>query len=75
MTAFALIFGILPLVIAVGPGAEMRQALGTAVFSAMLWVTLLGLFLTPVFFVILRSRYKAKAAEVTHDSVYVQAAE
>ena len=61
MTAFAFIFGVVPLVIATGPGAEMRQSLGTAVFSGMLGVTLFGLFLTPVFYVLLRSR-RSKAA-------------
>ncbi|WP_262270563.1 efflux RND transporter permease subunit [Microvirga yunnanensis] len=54
MTAFAFILGVVPLVIATGPGAEMRQALGTAVFAGMLGVTLFGLFLTPVFYVTMR---------------------
>ncbi|RVJ82146.1 efflux RND transporter permease subunit [Sinorhizobium medicae] len=65
MTAFAFILGVVPLVIATGPGAEMRQSLGTAVFSGMLGVTFLGLFLTPVFYVALRSlrRKRAPAAE------------
>src|SRR5205814_9113374 len=54
MTSFAFILGVLPLARATGPGAEMRQALGTAVFSGMLGVTLFGLFLTPVFYVLLR---------------------
>jgi HAE1 family hydrophobic/amphiphilic exporter-1 len=54
MTAFAFILGVVPLVIATGPGAEMRQALGTAVFSGMLGVTFFGLFLTPVFYVAIR---------------------
>src|SRR5205807_2157864 len=54
MTSFAFILGVLPLARATGPGAEMRQALGTAVFSGMLGVTFFGLFLTPVFYVILR---------------------
>ncbi|MDQ0467321.1 efflux RND transporter permease subunit [Labrys wisconsinensis] len=54
MTAFAFILGVVPLVIAVGPGAEMRQALGTAVFFGMSGVTVFGLFLTPVFYVVLR---------------------
>ena len=54
MTAFAFILGVVPLVIATGPGAEMRQSLGTAVFSGMLGVTFFGLFLTPVFYVTLR---------------------
>ena len=54
MTAFAFILGVVPLAIATGPGAEMRQALGTAVFSGMLGVTFFGLFLTPVFYVAIR---------------------
>ncbi len=54
MTAFAFILGVVPLVIATGAGAEMRQALGTAVFSGMLGVTVFGLFLTPVFYVTCR---------------------
>jgi HAE1 family hydrophobic/amphiphilic exporter-1 len=55
MTAFAFVLGVVPLVIAQGPGAEMRQALGTAVFFGMLGVTALGLVLTPVFYVAVRS--------------------
>jgi multidrug efflux pump subunit AcrB len=51
MTSFAFIMGVVPLVIATGAGAEMRRAMGIAVFSGMLGVTLFGLFLTPVFFV------------------------
>jgi multidrug efflux pump len=54
MTSFAFILGVLPLARAVGPGSEMRQALGTAVFSGMLGVTIFGLFLTPAFYVVLR---------------------
>ena len=54
MTALAFILGVVPLARAVGAGAEMRRALGTAVFSGMLGVTILGLFLTPVFYVALR---------------------
>ena len=50
MTSFAFILGVLPLVVAKGAGAEMRQVLGTAVFSGMIGVTLFGLLLTPVFF-------------------------
>jgi hydrophobic/amphiphilic exporter-1 (mainly G- bacteria), HAE1 family len=55
MTAFAFILGVVPLVIATGPGAEMRQALGTAVFFGMLGVTFFGLFFTPVFYVAIRA--------------------
>jgi hypothetical protein len=54
MTSIAFILGVVPLVIATGAGAEMRRALGTAVFSGMLGVTVCGLFLTPVFYVFLR---------------------
>jgi multidrug efflux system outer membrane protein len=54
MTSLAFIFGVVPLVFATGAGAEMRRALGTAVFSGMLGVTLFGIFLTPVFYVAIR---------------------
>jgi multidrug efflux pump subunit AcrB len=54
MTSFAFILGVVPLVIATGAGAEMRQSLGTAVFSGMLGVTLFGLLFTPVFYVMVR---------------------
>ncbi|MBB4276767.1 efflux RND transporter permease subunit [Rhizobium mongolense] len=63
MTAFAFIFGVVPLMIATGPGAEMRQSLGTAVFSGMLGVTIFGLFLTPAFYVVLRSLRRRAAPE------------
>jgi multidrug efflux pump len=53
MTSFAFILGVVPLVLAVGAGAEMRRSLGTAVFSGMLGVTLFGIFLTPVFFYVI----------------------
>jgi multidrug efflux pump len=49
MTSLAFTFGVLPLVLATGAGAEMRQSLGTAVFSSMIGVTLFGILLTPVF--------------------------
>jgi HAE1 family hydrophobic/amphiphilic exporter-1 len=54
MTSFAFIFGVIPLVIASGPGAEMRQALGTVVFFGMIGVTLFGLIFTPVFYIVTR---------------------
>ena len=62
MTSLAFILGVVPLVIAVGAGAEMRQSLGTAVFSGMLGVTFFGLFLTPIFYVVMRwasTRFRA----------------
>src|ERR1700721_2566461 len=54
MTSFAFIFGVVPLVIATGAGAEMRQALGTVVFFGMIGVTFFGVFLTPVFYTVIR---------------------
>jgi HAE1 family hydrophobic/amphiphilic exporter-1 len=63
MTAFAFILGVVPLVTAVGPGAEMRQALGTAVFSGMIGVTLFGLVLTPVFYVVVRGMARDRRAK------------
>jgi multidrug efflux pump len=54
MTSLAFIMGVLPLVYSTGAGAEMRQAMGVAVFSGMIGVTVFGIFLTPVFYVLLR---------------------
>ncbi|GJE70728.1 efflux RND transporter permease subunit [Methylorubrum podarium] len=54
MTSMAFIMGVLPLVTATGAGSEMRNAMGVAVFSGMIGVTAFGLFLTPVFYVLLR---------------------
>src|SRR5207244_10056695 len=69
MTSLAFIFGVLPLVVATGPGAEMRQSLGTAVFGGMIGVTLFGVFLTPVFFYVLlwlKERKHERAAPMPH---------
>ena len=55
MTSLAFVMGVLPLVLATGAGAEMRQAMGVAVFAGMIGVTAFGLFLTPVFYVLLRA--------------------
>ena len=54
MTSFAFIFGVIPLVWAIGAGAELRQTLGTAVFSGMIGVTAFGLIFTPAFYVVAR---------------------
>ena len=54
MTSFAFILGVVPLAVATGAGAEMRQSLGTAVFFGMLGVTGFGLIFTPVFYVAIR---------------------
>ena len=55
MTSLAFILGVLPLTVATGAGAEMRQSLGVAVFYGMLGVTLFGLLFTPVFYVVARA--------------------
>jgi multidrug efflux pump len=73
MTSFAFILGVVPLVFATGAGAEMRRALGTAVFSGMLGVTLFGIFLTPVFFLVIdraaqRVKRTAALSEISADS-------
>lgn len=65
MTSFAFILGVLPLALATGPGAEGRQALGTAVFFGMLGVTFFGLFLTPVFYVVIQG-FADRRAERVH---------
>jgi multidrug efflux pump len=54
MTSLAFIMGVVPLVVSSGAGSEMRHAIGIAVFFGMLGVTLFGLLLTPVFYVLLR---------------------
>ena len=61
MTSIAFIMGVLPLVTADGAGAEVRRAMGAAVFSGMIGVTVFGLMLTPVFYVLVR-RSRAAAA-------------
>ena len=54
MTSLAFVMGVLPLVLSTGAGSEMRAAMGTAVFAGMIGVTVFGLFLTPVFYVLMR---------------------
>ncbi|MCP5537003.1 MAG: multidrug efflux RND transporter permease subunit [Akkermansiaceae bacterium] len=58
MTSFAFILGVVPLALATGAGAEMRQALGTVVFAGMLAVTMFGVFFAPLFYVIVRKWVK-----------------
>ena len=62
MTSLAFIMGVVPLVISTGAGAEMRRAMGTAVFAGMLGVTFFGLLLTPVFCVAIRGLVERRAA-------------
>ncbi|MGD9592577.1 MAG: efflux RND transporter permease subunit, partial [Candidatus Berkiella sp.] len=64
MTSFAFIMGVVPLLTSTGAGAEMRHAMGIAVFYGMLGVTFFGLFLTPVFYVMLRNLAGKKLTSV-----------
>jgi multidrug efflux pump subunit AcrB len=68
MTSFAFIFGVVPLVIAEGAGAEMRRSLGTAVFGGMLGVTLFGIFLTPVFYYVIQRFGTPTKPAIPHES-------
>jgi hydrophobe/amphiphile efflux-1 (HAE1) family protein len=74
MTSFAFILGVVPLVVATGAGAEMRQSLGTAVFAGMLGVTGFGLLFTPVFYTLVRriggkERVAAKSKTMSQGAV------
>jgi multidrug efflux pump len=75
MTSFAFTLGVWPLVQAVGAGSEMRQALGTAVFSGMIGVTLFGIFLTPVFFTVIMKYFGPKRTEVIQEKAQSPVAE
>jgi multidrug efflux pump len=68
MTSLAFIMGVVPLVTSTGAGSEMRHAMGVAVFSGMIGVTLFGIFLTPMFYVMLRSLSGNKPLKHTGDS-------
>jgi multidrug efflux pump len=77
MTSFAFIMGVIPLVLSKGAGAEMRRAMGVAVFSGMLGVTFFGLFLTPVFYVVVRTlekRITSRVLPVNHSTSSLAAA-
>jgi multidrug efflux pump len=58
MTSLAFILGVLPLVVASGAGAASQRAIGTGVMGGMITATMLGVFFVPVFFVVIRSRFK-----------------
>jgi multidrug efflux pump subunit AcrB len=65
MTSLAFIFGVVPLVWATGAGSELRQTLGTTVFSGMIGVTAFGLIFTPVFYVLARRFASRRASHET----------
>ncbi len=69
MTSFAFIMGVVPLVFSTGAGAEMRHAMGIAVFSGMLGVTFFGLFLTPVFYVLVRTIFSKELKRTTQPAI------
>jgi multidrug efflux pump len=73
MTSIAFIMGVVPLVVSSGAGSEMRHAMGVAVFFGMLGVTLFGLMLTPVFYVVLRTLAGGKIHVAQKDSPHLVA--
>ena len=74
MTSLAFVMGVVPLAFATGAGSEMRRAMGVAVFSGMIGVTAFGLFLTPVFYVVLRklsgNRALKRHGEIPHTEAF-----
>jgi multidrug efflux pump len=74
MTSMAFIMGVVPLVLSTGAGAEMRSAMGAAVFAGMIGVTVFGLFLTPIFYVVLR-RLSGNRPLAQHGEGHVRQAE
>ena len=73
MTSFAFIMGVVPLVFSSGAGAEMRHAMGVAVFSGMLGVTFFGLLLTPVFYVLIRNFVERSEARKAAKALILEA--
>jgi multidrug efflux pump subunit AcrB len=81
MTSLAFIMGVVPLVISTGAGAEMRHAMGVTVFSGMIGVTIFGLLLTPLFYLVVRKLTRGRVARAArtaplllHDGVAREAA-
>lgn len=73
MTSLAFVMGVLPLVLSTGAGAEMRSAMGVAVFAGMIGVTAFGLFLTPVFYVALRRMAGNRALKLHGEVPHIEA--
>ncbi|HSI09640.1 MAG TPA: efflux RND transporter permease subunit [Rariglobus sp.] len=74
MTSIAFIAGVIPLVFSSGAGAEMRQAMGVAVFAGMIGVTIFGLFLTPIFYVVLEKIGLKKPAPAVVETAHTEPA-
>jgi multidrug efflux pump len=72
MTSIAFIAGVVPLVFSSGAGAEMRQAMGVAVFAGMIGVTIFGLFLTPIFYVVLEKLGVKKPAPAVVETTHIE---
>jgi multidrug efflux pump len=68
MTSIAFTAGVIPLVLATGAGSEMRQAMGIAVFSGMIGVTLFGLLFTPVFYALVAKKSATEVSEKKDDA-------
>src|ERR1700684_3050479 len=75
MTSLAFVMGVVPLVISHGAGAEMRKAMGVAVFSGMLGVTFFGLLLTPVFYLVIRKLVEARRRGAAAPRALIQTSE
>ncbi len=75
MTSFAFILGVVPLVLAKGAGAEMRVAIGIAVFSGMLGVTIFGIFFTPVFYLVIRWMTEVRSSPTDSNVVHAKPAD
>jgi multidrug efflux pump len=75
MTSLAFIMGVVPLVMSHGAGAEMRRAMGVAVFSGMLGVTFFGLLLTPVFYLVIRKLAEARRRDAGASTALIQTVE
>jgi multidrug efflux pump len=73
MTSVAFVMGVLPLAFSTGAGAEMRQAMGIAVFAGMIGVTAFGLFMTPVFYVMLRALARNRPLKLHGEVPHAQA--
>jgi len=74
MTSLAFVMGVVPLVLSTGAGSEMRSAMGVAVFAGMIGVTAFGLFLTPVFYVLLRRLAGNRPLKLHGQEVHTQEA-